>query len=289
MTAFFARLFRSANAALLRYSHPLIHRPLKLVYALSAWCFATGFGRSQPKQVITNLDGDGKLLIDPSRNMGASIYWTGFHEFRELLFLHHYLKPDMVLVDAGANIGLFTVFAARRLKAGRVIAFEPVPSMATWLEQNIAINHLENVVTAQCGLSDAEGVLPIYEIQSSHEGLSTLYPGTLERSSVTEVPVKRLDDLFSSYGTGRLDFIKIDIEGGELPALRGAAECLKKFRPAVMVEINQGTYASAGYTPADVYEFFRSLGYRPYELSRTGGLSPESGPSVFSNIVFLPS
>ncbi|MFM7327138.1 MAG: FkbM family methyltransferase, partial [Bacteroidota bacterium] len=273
----------------LRHSHPLIHRPLKLVYALSAWCFAKGFGRTQPKQVITNLDGTGKLLIDPSRNMGASIYWTGFHEFRELLFLHHYLKPDMVLVDAGANIGLFTVFAARRLNSGTVIAFEPVPSMARWLEENITINRLNNVIIAPCGLSDAAGVLPIYEIESSHEGLSTLYPGTLEQSSVTEVPVKRLDDLFSSYGTNRLDFIKIDIEGGELPALRGATECLKKFRPAVMVEINQGTYASAGYTPADVYEFFRSLDYRPYEITRTGALVPESGVSVFSNIVFLPA
>lgn len=289
MTDLLARLFRSINATLLRFDHPVIHRPLKLVYALSAWCHRSGFGREQPKQVITNLDGDASLLIDPSRNMGSSIYWTGFHEFRELLFLHHYLKPDMVLVDAGANIGLFTVFAARRVKSGKVIAFEPVPSMARWLDENISLNRLQNVVTVPCGLSDSEGVLPIYEIASSHEGLSTLYPGALQQAAVTEVPVKRLDDLFGSYGTDRLDFIKIDIEGGELPALRGAAACIRNHRPAVMVEINQGTYASAGYTPADVYAFFRSLNYRPYEIGKTGQLTPEQGESIFSNIVFLPA
>ena len=140
-----------------------------------------------------------------------------------------------------------------------------------------------------CGLGATEGVLPIYEINSTHEGLSTLYPGELEKAAVTDVPVKRLDDLFEGYGTGRLDFIKIDIEGGELPALRGAEQCIRRYRPAVMVEINQGTYASAGYKPADVYAFFRSLDYRPHEIGKTGQLHPEQVESVFSNIVFLPS
>lgn len=289
MTDFIARIFRSLNAQLLRYDHPLMHRPLKLVYALSAWCYRKGFGRTRSVQVIHNLGGDAKLLIDPSRNMGASIYWTGFHEFRELLFLHHFLRPGMVVVDAGANIGLFTVFAAKRTGAGLVMAFEPVPAMAEWLEKNIRLNEFSNVVPLRYGLSDADGVLPIYEIESTHEGLSTLYPGALEKSSVTNVPVKRLDDLFEAYGTGRLDFIKIDIEGGEWPALRGSAECLKKYRPAVMVEINQGTYASAGYAPADVYAFFRSLGYQPHEIGKNGRLIPEQGESVFNNIVFLPS
>ena len=289
MTRFLARLFRTLNAQLPRFSSPLIHRPLKLVYGLSAWCFSSGFGRNQQRQVIDNFDGNAKLLIDPSRNMGASIFWTGFHEFRELLFLSRWLKPDMVVVDAGANIGLFTVFAARRIRNGKVIAFEPVPSMIEWLKTNIELNHIPNVIVESCGLSDRTGTLPIYEIESTHEGLSTLYPGTLTRSGVTEVPVRKLDELVAGYLTDRLDFIKIDIEGGEWPALRGAENTLRKFRPAVMIEINQGTYASAGYTPGDVYDFFHSMNYRPHTITKSGGLELETSRSTFQNIVFLPA
>lgn len=289
MTQFFARLLRSSNARLLHYQHPLIHRPLKLIYGFSAWCFKSGFGRKEPKCIINNLDGDGKLLIDPSRNMGASIYWTGFHEFRELLFLHLFLTPEMVLVDAGANIGLFTVFAARRVRNGKVIAFEPVPSMADWLKKNIDLNNLPNIQTETCGLSDHPGVLPIYEIESTHEGLSTLYPGSLSKSAMTEVPVKKLDDVFENYGFSRLDIIKIDIEGGELPALRGATQTLRKFRPAILIEINESTYASAGYRPSDVYDFLKALDYRPHSIGKNGRLYPEREQSTFQNVVFLPA
>lgn len=238
--------------------------------------------------LIDNLDGDARFFIDPSRNMGASIYWTGYHELHELLFLARHLKSNMVFIDAGANIGLFTVWAARRVNSGKVIAFEPVPTMADWLSRNIEINYLNNVIVERCGLSDHEGILPIYEIESSHEGLSTLYPGALQRSRVTDVPVRRLDDLFPAYNLDRLDFIKIDIEGGELPALRGAEELIQKFRPVVMAEINEGTYASAGYKPSDVYEFFRKLKYKPHSIDRIGCTEAELVPSTFNNIVFIP-
>lgn len=289
MITLLARLFRSVNALLLRYEHPLIHRPLKLVYGLSAWCFRAGFGRNKRKQVISNFDGSASLLIDPSRNMGASIFWTGFHEFRELLFLSHHLKPGMNVVDAGANIGVFTVFSARRIGNGRLIAFEPVPALTEWLATNSTLNHLHNVIIEPCGLSDADGQLPIYEIDSTNEGLSTLYPGSLNQTKATQVPVKKLDDVLTSLSIDKLDFIKIDIEGGELPALRGAEASIRKFRPAVMVEINQSTYASAGYRPDDVYDFFAALTYQPHLITRTGQLKPETGRSAFQNIVFLPA
>lgn len=288
MTDLIASLFRGINSTLTRFRNPLIHRCVKLIYGLSALFYQSGLGRSPRMLLINNFDGDASLLIDPSRNMGASIYWTGYHELHELLFLSRYIKPGMVFIDAGANIGLFSVWAARRVYTGKVISFEPVPVIADWLYQNVQLNSLTNVIVERYGLSDHEGMLPIYEIDSSNEGLSTLYPSDIRTKRVTEVPVRRLDQLFPTYNLERLDFIKVDIEGGELPALRGAEMLLRKFRPVVMAEINQLAYLAAGYRPSDVYEFFSNLRYKPYIIDRTGHTRAELSPSTFNNIVFIP-
>ncbi len=287
ISSLLAGIFRSVNARLLHFDHPLLHRLLKLVYGISAFFYRSGWGRKPGSMVIDNFDGDLKLRIDPSRNMGASVYWTGFHEYHELLFLHHFLKPEMVVLDAGANVGMFTVFMARRVSGGKVIAFEPVPSMHDRLLDNIALNGFSNVMTRAAGLSDQTGTLPIHEIDSTHEGLSTLYPGDLKTLWRTDVPVVPLDSVFTEFGVQRFDLIKIDIEGGELPALRGMRGLIAQHHPAVVAEINSATYASAGYTPADVYTFFHELGYRPFEITRTGGLRPSMGEATFNNIVFL--
>lgn len=285
-----ASLFRSVNVLLLTARNPLLHKPLKLVYGLSAWCYRMKFGRKSGlnKVVLKNFDGSANLIIDPNGSMGASLYWTGFHELHELLFLNNFLKPGMVVADAGANMGMFTVFAARRINHGKVIAFEPVPSVFQRLQANIQINDFNNVVALQTGLSDKHGKMPIYEIEGDNEGLSTLYPGALKKSNVTEVEVKPLDEILSAQEVQHLDLIKMDIEGGELPALKGAAETIRKFRPVVLIEINTKSYHAAGYKPADVYDFFKVENYLPYRIGKTGDLVKETEQSEFNNIVFLP-
>ena len=75
--------------------------------------------------------------------------------------------------------------------------------------------------------------------------------------------------MWGTTGPGRIDFIKIDIEGSELFALRGAVHTIEKFHPWVMVEINDSTYGMAGYSSAEIFEFFDQLGYTPYKLDRS--------------------
>jgi FkbM family methyltransferase len=285
-----AFLFRSVNALLLKAGAPFLHKPLKLVYGLSAWCYRMKFGRKSGlnKVILKNFDGSANLIIDPKGSMGASLYWTGFHELHELLFLNEFLKSGMVVADAGANMGMFTVFAARRVNHGKVISFEPVPSVFQRLQANIQINDFKNVIALQTGLSDKYGKLPIYEIEGDNEGLSTLYPGALKKSNVTEVEVKPLDEILRALEVQNLELIKMDIEGGELPALKGAAETIRKFRPVVLIEINTRSYEAAGYKPADVYDFFKNENYLPHRIGKTGKLIRETECSEFNNIVFLP-
>ncbi len=289
MINFIARFLRSQNARLLNGNSKVVQKTLKGFYALSILFHKVKWGNKNGFIVIDNFDGDLKLKVNRSWVMGFSIYWSGYHEYREFVFLNKFLKPEMVFVDIGANLGEYSMFAAKRLTQGRVLAFEPLPKMWKLLEENAHLNNFTNINIYKYGLSDREAVLPIHEIEDLHEGLTTLFPGERTTRNVTEVPLKSFDTEVEKYAINRIDFIKCDIEGGELFALRGAQKSIEKFRPVVMVELNALTYASAGYSVKDVHDFFESLSYKPFEIIGEGELSLTVQNSNFRNLVFKPS
>ena len=78
-------------------------------------------------------------------------------------------------------------------------------------------------------------------------------------------------------------------EGGELFALNGARNAIERFRPVVMVEINKDTFTAAGYSTQTVYDYFASLNYNPYGITKHGDLQPAIEIPELDNIVFKPS
>jgi ribosomal protein L11 methylase PrmA len=181
-----AWFFRFSNARLITMRATVPHKLQKVIFAFSKWIVRSivlkKSNSTKPKMVIVrNFDSDLRLQLDRSKAMGASIYWTGFHEYRELLFLHDFLKSDMVLLDIGANIGEYSIFAAKRLTHGMVVAFEPVPALRKMLNENIELNHFKNVNVEPYGLSDSVGSFPIYFVgENENEGQATFFPGLLQ-------------------------------------------------------------------------------------------------------------
>ena len=169
-----ASYFRWSNSKLVTTDNFVMSRLLKLVYFFSLLLYRY-VKPSRPtaplRTTIKNFDADIRLSIDRSRAMGAALYWTGFHEFREFVFLHRFLKSDMVFVDVGANLGEYTLFAAKRLLKGKVMAFEPLPSMRRILHENITMNGFRNIEVYDFGLSDTSGEMMIHEFGDVHEGL----------------------------------------------------------------------------------------------------------------------
>lgn len=291
MTGMLARFFRWNNSKLITTDNLIVEKILKIFLFLSLIVYRratpSSAGRSCPV-IIHNFDADLKLRVDRCRAMGSALFWTGFHEFREFQFLHRYLKRDMVFVDIGANLGEYSLFAAKRLTGGKVLAFEPLTSIRAVLEENIQLNGFDNIRVFPFGLSSREQMLTIHEFEDVHEGLATFFPGDRKSKSAKQVELKRMDDVLSSYDPGRIDFVKIDIEGGELNALKGCQSMIEKYRPIFMVEINEETYRAAGYGVNDVLHFFAEVGYKPYEIRKRGAIARCEKLPKFDNIVFVP-
>lgn len=228
--------------------------------------------------VIDDFDGNLRFKLDRSTYMGSAIYWQGYYSRSELFLLARMLHPSMVFADIGANQGEYTVFAAKRVPNGRVLSFEPSDSSYRSLEENIRINRFSNVTAYNVGLHEQAGVFEIYEPDDTekarhtpipglrNEGVSTIYKvQDISRLRGT-IKVEAFDQVFAETGLDRLDVMKIDVEGAELPVLRGAVTSLKRYRPTILMELNKLTFEAAGYAVSDVVGFLADLNYEFYTV-----------------------
>jgi FkbM family methyltransferase len=194
----------------------------------------------------------------------------------------------MVFVDVGANMGEYSLFAAKRLTKGKVFSFEPLSSIRDAFTENIRLNDFDNIEVYPFGLSAQEETLSIHEFEDVHEGLATFYPGDRQSKNSTKIQLKTFDDVAAAANVKRIDFIKIDIEGGELKALQGCAAVIKRYRPLFMVEINKETYKTGGYVPGDVMDFFSKWNYAPHLIKKRGLVEKCTQLPDFGNVLFIP-
>ena len=143
------------------------------------------------------------------------------------------VQPGDIVIDCGAHVGTF-VNQALSLGAARVIAIDPDPTQVECLRRNFAQEIEEGRVTVvPKGVWSSEGTMTL-NVGSEHSGVSSLV--IADGKETIEVPVVRIDLLVEELGLPRVDFIKLDIEGAEREALRGAIQVLKKYRPRLMID-----------------------------------------------------
>lgn len=152
-------------------------------------------------------------------------------------------KPDPVIIDAGAHIGLATLFFLSRFPLAQVIAIEPHPANFELLDQNIWQNRLENqVITVQTALSSQGGPLTLHA-DPTQEWLSTasVRPGAWTGDQETE-PIEVPTNPLSEFLDQPVDLLKLDVEGAELDVLQSAGDLLKNVKTIIM-EHHPTTYA----------------------------------------------
>jgi len=142
-----------------------------------------------------------------------------------------------VFIDIGANLGIYTIFMARKLKnKGTVISIEPEPHTVKLLKQNVAINGLKNVIIVGKACSSKNGKDILYLEGTKYSGGLHSLKKYSHHVNKTTIDVEKLDSIISRLKIKRVDLIKIDTEGTELDVLKGAQKVFKKYKPKIICE-----------------------------------------------------
>jgi FkbM family methyltransferase len=224
--------------------------------------------------------------------MQRQIYFLGAYEPVETYLFPLLLRPGMVVVDAGAHIGQYTLLAALEVGAhGAVHAFEPVPKNFDQLTFQVRENRLAPTVRANMlALWQEAGTLQLNlsAEQPSNPGAYTAGRPSRSVDSVTCKAVS-LDAYVSERDIARVDVIKMDIEGAEWIALKGARAVLARWQPTILMELNRPMCRALGYEPEQTWEFLKTFGYQMWVI----GTSPRecrhllSPPAEdFANVIF---
>ncbi len=214
--------------------------------------------------------------------------WTGRGNLEKRVFLT-LLRRGNVIFDIGANHGHFTrLFSDIAGPHGSVDAFEPNPVTYRALEQMIkSTAHFKNYRLHHSALGDKEGAATLYQ-PGNDDGQVSLRQhthGSWEKPSAViehECKVARLDD--EARPLTRLDFIKCDVEGAELPVLRGATETLARLSPVLFLEVAACWTQAFDYQPSDLVEFLYAAGYRHFYVA-DGSVRPfQRGQEIVGSV-----
>jgi FkbM family methyltransferase len=178
-----------------------------------------------------------------------------------------YIAADAVVIDVGAHAGQFSKLFARMAPAGHVHAFEPSAYARSVMAPAVAFNRLRNITLIPQGLGEQAASLVLHTpLKRSHSlGFGTAHLGAGTGPTVDQtIEVTTLDAFAESRRLTRLDFIKADIEGWELRALKGGEATLRRFRPALYLEVDKALMERAGDTPEDLFDWLAAMGYQAF-------------------------
>jgi len=230
------------------------------------------------------------MKLDLDEWIQQHIFFLGYFDHYGILFLKKTLKDGDVFIDAGANVGSYTLSAAKLVgKTGKVFAFEPVRNIFNRLNENIELNDRENIKAEQKALIDKNTELELYLTNKSNLGMSSIYHHDTENGQVEKVEAIRLDDYIDNHNINQINLVKIDIEGSEMFALRGMQKTLEKFKPKILIELKEETHAQSNFSINDITGFLKMLGYEQWNINEKGECSHDikNKPEGYYNFLFL--
>ncbi len=185
----------------------------------------------------------------------------------ESAHLSHFARAGDICLDVGANLGTYAFYLAKIVgETGQVFAFEPLPATYQGLVANMAKARLTNVRPYNVGMSDHEGTAVLFVPQRqglpSHGRAHLHPPEAQEAGECIQIQLTTIDAFCIRHNLARVDFIKMDIEGAELLALRGAVEVIGAYQPKLLLEIEEAHTQKYGYKPQDIFAMLAAYGYR---------------------------
>jgi len=217
-----------------------------------------------------------KVKIRLTEMMGRCLFQSGCYEPNEFAYLDRTLKRGMTFLDIGANFGLYTVWAARRVgNTGLVVAFEPSQREFIRLQKNVRLNHLKNVRLLDIGVSNSNRTAELHISDENEPGQNTLggfvYPDVREVES-TKIDLKPIDNILQSLRVKHVDTAKIDVEGHELFVLQGMRSVLERDHPSLIIEVQEASLQKQCCTVKQIFDLLYGIGYTAMEFDTSTGL-----------------
>ena len=217
--------------------------------------------------------GGARIRADLRTPLGLLLYRYGFCP-PEARLLAKLLRPGDLFVDGGANIGLFSLIAAAAVgPTGRVLACEPSPTTMALLKANSDANDFNTLELHEVALSDRPGRCR-FTIFEPGSGLASFSPEDSGRT--IDVAVTTLDALTRPLD-GDVAVVKLDIEGAEAKALRGATALIQRDAPIFIVELEPEHLARQGASIDDIRDLLEPRGYEAFAITPRALLSQLSG------------
>ncbi|MEK6840551.1 MAG: FkbM family methyltransferase [Nanoarchaeota archaeon] len=204
------------------------------------------------------------------RYQDKNIFVKKFSKFYEpeMAVIPKIVHNPEVIIDIGANYGPYSFFLSKLYPEARIFAFEPAKSSYYILKRITKEFNLSNVTLLKKGLGAKEEkkdiITPLqYTILAYVSGKNIQKSS---KDSVEEIEITTLDKFFVRNKISKIDFIKCDVEGFELEVFKGAKKTIRKFKPLILVEIEERHTKKYGINPDKVMKFFKGLGYNYYSL-----------------------
>jgi len=197
-----------------------------------------------------------KLLMWKGLSGADANFYCGLVEFDDMTLLLHFLRPDDLFIDIGANIGAYTILASGEI-GSKSISIEPIPKTFKILTDNILINHLQSKVSAlNIGLGSSKGLL---KFTKSFDTVNHVVID--DEKDTIDVEVNTLDNIISDQNPS---LIKIDVEGFETEVLNGAKKTLDNSDlKAIIIELN-GSGKRYGYDENKIHQKLIELKFKPF-------------------------
>lgn len=201
---------------------------------------------------------------------GAFEYWGD--DVGDLRFLWKYLRCGMTFLDVGAHHGLYSIIAAKKLgRDGRVIAFEPSPRERRRMRLHLRRNGTEWVTIEPYALAAEVGVASLSVVMDGFNTMNSLRAPAMDQATKqVKVDTMTLDAYLSREKIDRVDLMKIDTEGGEVDAFRGADNLLRRIRPLIICEVLDLVTRSWGYAASDIMKLLRTYDYEWFDILADG-------------------
>lgn len=218
-----------------------------------------------------------RIAVDPEDHRTAPIEILNFgsYEPEETQVIRRIAKHMDTMLDIGANIGWYSLMAAKINPKAKIHAFEPIPTTYARLIDNCTLNGCDQT-QLHChnyGFSKECGSFPFYFYPEGSVNASMQNLSNREDARIVECELRTLDSALEWLpSNSRIDFIKCDVEGNELFVLQGGLSLLSHHKPILMCELLRKWSASFGYHPNEAIDLMQNIGYKPYTVTSAGHL-----------------